>query len=475
MPTVPVDGWSGHCSDERMEQVVDVDYLVVGAGAMGMAFTDALTSAADVSVAIVDRRHGAGGHWLDAYGFVRLHQASAFYGVASTLLGGGRLQADGPEKGLHERASAAEVSDYYGRVLQRLVTTGKVVFHGRTEYLGDRRFVSQLSGTRFHAPRARVVDARYLSPDIPLLTPPPFAVDDGARVVAVNDLVRIEQAPERYVIVGSGKTATDTCVWLLLNGVSPNAITWVRPRDPWLLNRAVVQPDPAIFLGMAADTMEAVAHATSADDAFLRMEDAGIMLRYDPTVTPTMAKTPTLATWELDLVRTIDDVIRRGHLLGASPGRLAFADGDVQVPLDTLVVHCAAEGLKYPGLKPIWTPEAITPQPVRVGFPCFGAALTGYVEATRDTDEQRNSVCKPSPYSNTPEDWAAMQRIGGDASLAMSNQADLRAWSNTTSLNPSRIPPERADDPAVRSASARFKEWIGPGRARLAELAASGR
>ena len=210
-------------------------------------------------------------------------------------------------------------------MLARLTATGRVVFHGRTEYLGDRRFESLLSGIRFHSPRARVVDARYLSPDIPSLTPPPFAVDERARVIPVNELVRITHAPERYVIVGAGKTATDTCVWLLRNGVSPNAITWVRPRDPWLLNRAVVQPDPAIFLGMAADTMAAAAHATSADDAFLRMEDAGIMLRIDRAVTPTMAKTPTLATWELDLVRTIDDVIRRGHLRAVAPGRLVFA------------------------------------------------------------------------------------------------------------------------------------------------------
>ena len=142
------------------------------------------------------------------------------------------------------------------------------------------------------------------------------------------------------------------------------------------------------------------------------------MLRIDPAVTPTMAKTPTLATWELDLLRTIDDVIRRGHLRAVAPGRLVFADGDVRIPADTLVVHCAAEGLKYPGLRPIWTPEAITPQPVRVGFPCFGAALAGYVEATRDDDAEKNRVCRPSPYSNTPSDWATMQMIGGDASLA---------------------------------------------------------
>lgn len=455
-----------------MESVVDVDYLVVGAGAMGMAFVDALTAHADVSVAIVDRRHAAGGHWLDAYGFVRLHQASAFYGVASTLLGGGRVQTEGPERGLHERARAAEVSEYYARVLAHLVRTGQVVFHGRTEYVGDRRFESLLSGARFHAPRARVVDARYLSPDIPLLTPPPFVVDEGAHVIAVNELVRISQAPGRYVIVGAGKTATDTCVWLLQNGVSPGAITWVRPRDPWLLNRAVVQPDPAVFLGMAADTMAATAESTSADDAFLRMEEAGIMLRIDPAVTPTMAKTPTLAMWELDLVRTIEDVVRRGHLRAVAPGRLGFDDGEVRVPADTLVVHCAAEGLKYPGLRPIWTPETITPQPVRVGFPCFGAALTGYVEATRDDDAEKNRVCQPSPYSNTPGDWATMQVIGGDASLALTREADLREWSNTTPLNPSRIPPDRADDPAVLAAKTRLKEWIIPGRARLAEYAA---
>lgn len=456
-----------------METKVDADYVVVGAGAMGMAFVDALIDARpDVSVALVDRRLGAGGHWLDAYGFVRLHQASAFYGVASTLLGGGRVQTGGPERGLHERAGVAEVCDYYARVLERLLATGRVTFHGRSEYVGDRRFRSLLSGARFHAPRARVVDARYLSPDIPSRTPPPFAVDPGSRVIPVNGLAATDAAPGRYVIVGAGKTAVDTCVWLLHGGVAPDAITWVRPRDPWLLNRAVVQPDPAVFLGMGADTMAAAAASTDPDDVFFRLEDAGIMLRIDPGVTPTMAKTPTLAQWELDLVRTVDDVVRRGHLLAVSPGRLRFASGDVRVPSDALIVHCAAEGLKYPGLRPIWTPEAITPQPVRVGFPCFGAALVGYVEATRHDDAEKNRICRPSPYADTTAGWADMQVIGGDASLAMSKESDVRAWANRTTLNPARIPDDRADDPTVVAALARVRQHIGAGRARLAEFAA---
>ena len=45
---------------------LETDYLVVGAGAMGMAFTDALIDHADVHVTLVDRRPAAGGHWQDA-------------------------------------------------------------------------------------------------------------------------------------------------------------------------------------------------------------------------------------------------------------------------------------------------------------------------------------------------------------------------------------------------------------------------
>ena len=246
--------------------------------------------------------------------------------------------------------------------------------------------------------RCRVVDAHYLAPSIPAEMAAPFGVAEGARVLPVNDLARLEEAPSQYVVVGSGKTATDACIWLLSRGVDPDAICWVRPRDPWMMNRAVVQPDPAIFLGMAADTMQAAEDATSLDDLFLRLEDAGIMLRIDRTVMPTMAKTPTLATWELEQLRSLQNVVRRGHIETVDRGKLTFADGSVAVARDALVVHCAADGLKYPPLVPVWRPDVITLQPIRAGFPCFGAALVGYVEATRKDDDEKNRICPPSPY-----------------------------------------------------------------------------
>jgi hypothetical protein len=290
-------------------------------------------------------------------------------------------------------------------------------------------------------------------------------------VVPVNELVKVGAAPSQFVIVGSGKTATDACVWLLDNGVDPSAICWVRPRDPWMLNRAVIQPNPAVFIGMAADTMQAAVEAASPDDLFFRLEDAGVMLRIDRSVTPTMAKTPTLAQWELDRLRIIEDVVRRGHIQQVEPGRLVFHDGEVPIKNDALIVHCAAPGLQYRPLVPIWGSDAITLQPIRTGFPLFGAALTGFVEATFDDDDEKNRLCLPSPYSDTPTDWARMQVLGGRASAAFGSNPDIKAWADQVSLNPARIPPEMAGSPELTAAVERFRSSVGPGMARMAELA----
>ena len=42
--------------------MIETDYLIVGAGAMGMAFADTLVSESDARVVIVDRGHQPGGH-----------------------------------------------------------------------------------------------------------------------------------------------------------------------------------------------------------------------------------------------------------------------------------------------------------------------------------------------------------------------------------------------------------------------------
>ncbi len=451
------------------------DYLVVGAGAMGMAFTDALIDHADMHVTLVDRRHVPGGHWQDAYPFVQLHQASVFYGVASTVLGSGAVQQSGPEKGLHERARQPEIRAYYDDILhRRFLRSGRVAFLGGSDYHTDgsaHLVTSRISGETVKVDvRRRVVDATYLSPTIPATTPPPFGVADDVAVVAVNELARLTGAPSNYVLVGAGKTATDGIVWLLQNGVPPDRIVWVRPRDPWMLNRAVVQPDPAVALGLVADIMAAGADAESLDDLFLRLEAAGVMFRIDRDVLPTMAKTPTLGAWELDLLRRIENVVRLGHIQHVTRREIVLERGTVALAPGSLIVHCAASGLQYPPLVPVFGPT-IRLQTIRVGFPCFCAALAGYVEATRDDDRERNRLCPPNTLPNNPADWARMLVRGTVAAGRYGAESDIAAWASGCALNPARVQASQRNEPAVRASAARLADVAERGLARLAALA----
>ena len=456
---------------------VETDYLVVGAGAMGMAFADALVDHAEVHVTLVDRRHAAGGHWHDAYPFVQLHQASLFYGVASTQLGSGALQQRGPECGLGERARRSEIQHYYDDLLhRRLLPSGQVEFlggHDHTTEGATHLVTSRVTGeTRRVDVRHRVVDATYLSPTVPATTPPPFGLADGVDWVPVHQLAARAEAPSDYVIVGSGKTATDAIVWLLSNGVAPERIVWVRPREPWMLNRAVVQPDPVVGFGLVADTMAAAAEAESLDDLFLRLEAAGVMLRIDPDVVPSMAKTPTLGEWELDLLRSIERVVRLGHVRYVSGREIVLDGGEVPMDPGSLVVHCAASGLQYPALVPLWSPDVIRLQTIRAGFPCFCAALAGFVEATRDDDRERNRLCPPNTLPDHPANWVEMQVRGLRATRAYGAESDIAQWANGCALNPARILPERRDDPEVQAAVRRVADVAEAGLARMVELSA---
>jgi hypothetical protein len=133
-------------------------------------------------------------------------------------------------------------------------------------------------------------------------------------------------------------------------------------------------------------------------------------------------------------------------------------------------VHCAADGLKYPELVPVWGAEAITLQPIRAGFPCFGAALAGYVEATRHDDDEKNRLCPPSHYGNSMAQWARMNVLGTRAVMSFTAEPDIKAWADTVALNPARIPPGYPASAALDDARERLATHTQPALARLAEL-----
>ncbi len=152
----------------RAEEL-ETDYLVVGAGAGGMVFTDQLLAHSAATVTIVDRRHAPGGHWVDAYPFVRLHQPSAFYGINSLQLGHSTLDSAGTNAGYYELAGRDEICAHFERAMHRhFLPTGRVQYFPNCDYLGERRFVSRLTGASHEVRvRRKVVDTGYLEPAIP--------------------------------------------------------------------------------------------------------------------------------------------------------------------------------------------------------------------------------------------------------------------------------------------------------------------
>jgi putative NAD(P)-binding protein len=416
---------------------LETDYFVVGAGALGMAFVDSLIDHSDASVVIVDRRPGPGGHWLDAYPFVQLHQPSRFYGVNSTALGTDRIELGGTEPGLYGRASGVEICGYYDEIMRRrLVASDRVQFFPNSEYIGDQRFRSEMSGEVTQVTvRRRMVDATYMASHVPATDPPPFEVAEGVSWVPVGALPQLREPKGGYVVVGGGKTAMDGICWLLERGSDPDKITWIRPQDSWLLNRAFFQPAEPRTLEGVVRQLEAMDASTTVSDVYERLESHDIMVRIDRSVTPTMAKGATVSLRELDLLRQVEDVVHLGHVQRIEPERIILDRGEVPTTRERMHVHCAASGLADNPPRQIFTDQAITLQLVtRVGITLSGA-LQGFLETTARTTGEKNLLCRPTGMPHTPFDYLRAVSAGFSTELGWNDAPDLRAWLDRSRLN----------------------------------------
>ncbi|RZT97835.1 cation diffusion facilitator CzcD-associated flavoprotein CzcO [Rivibacter subsaxonicus] len=464
-----------------MSDLTETDYLVVGAGAAGMAFTDALLTHSDATVTIVDRRHAPGGHWIDAYPFVRLHQPSAFYGVDSVPLGQDAIDRSGLNAGFYELATADELRAYFARVMQQhFLASGRVRYFPGSDYgrdpTGRHHFTPALTGvTREVRVRRKLVDTTYLEGSIPATSAPPFAVADGVRCIAAGELTRIGDRPERFVIVGAGKTALDTCVWLLAQGVPAPAIRWIKPREGWWLNRRYHQPHtylPDFYAGVGLQ-LQAMAEAASVEDVLLRLESDGFLLRVDTAVMPTMCHGAIISEAELGLLRKIEDVVRMGRVRRIERDRIVLDGGTVPTDAHTLHVHCAAQGLARPALRPIFEADRVTVQPCLWGFACYQFALLGVVEATIERDDDKNRLCPPIAYWDQPADYLSAYLAAMAGEQARAAFPALATWARDTRLNPLSGIGQQRDHPTVVETRERIKRFGGAAAGKLVKLLAA--
>jgi len=433
---------------------LSADYVVVGGGAMGMAFTDTLLTETDATVLIVDAHHRPGGHWNDAYPYVRLHQPSAFYGVNSMPLGDDTKDRVGWNAGLYELASGAEVLAYFDHLMQRrFLPSGRVQYFPRCTWLGDGRFESIPSGKVSAVRAGKVVDATYMRVRVPSTQAPGYAVAPGLRCVPLNDLPRCERPEGGYAIVGAGKTGIDACLWLLANGVDPDEISWIVPRDSWLLDRANIQPGD--FYGRSqlfgARQLEAVAGAGSIDEVFARAEATGVLLRLDDRVRPTMYRCATVTSDEAAQLRRIRNVVRLGRVQRIEADEIVLDKGRVASNPQRLFVDCSADALAKRPVVPVFAGDRITLQTVRSCQQVFSAAFLAHLEAAYDDDASKNALCTVVPHPNTDVDFVRTLLANTLNELRWAWDEDLVGWLGRSRLNLFGLPPSTPDAATIEA------------------------
>ncbi len=474
-----------------MSAVIETDYLVVGAGAAGMAFADSLLTHSDATVTIVDRRYAPGGHWVDAYPYVHLHQPSAFYGVSSVPLGQDTIDRSGLNAGFYELASADELRAYFAQVMQQhFLPSTRVRYFPGSDYVGvhgaekagDKtglhQFTSRLTGAAQSVRvRRKLVDTTYLEGNVPAVSPPPFDVAEGVRCVAAGDIARLRDRADRFVVIGAGKTALDACVWLLSQGVPATAIRWIKPREGWWLNRRYHQPHtflPDFYAGVGLQ-LQAMAQASSVDDVFARLEADGFFVRVDTAAAPTMCHGAIVSEAELSLLRQIEDVVRLGHVKRVERDRIVLDKGTVSTDENTVHVHCAALGLARRAVRRIFEADRVTVQPCFWGFASYQFALLGVVEAMVERDEDKNRLCLPITYWDTKEDYLSAYLAAMMGEQARAACPAVAAWAKSTRLNPLGAVGAYRDDPRVVEARERIKRFAGAAAGNLGQLASSSR
>lgn len=415
------------------ENTLEADYVIVGAGAVGMAMADTLTAETTATVVIVDRRAKPGGHWNDAYPFVHLHGPSVTYGVNSLPLGSGQIDTSGLNAGLNELASGAEIRAYYDRVMHgHLLASGRVSWLPLHDVDEVGVATSLVNGLRQRlVARRRWVDATQADTQVPATHGPSFTVAQGATCLTPTELTRWHQPVTGHVIVGGGKTAMDTALWLLAQGVDPDTITWIRPREAWLLNRANVQPT----LPFAHQTMRAMVaeletarDATSLPDLFDRLEAARLLQRIDPSVAPTMYRCAIVSDAELAQLRRIRNVVRKGRVKAIEVDRIVLEQGEIATTARHVHVHCSSAGLPRGPVQPVFQGRRIVPQYVRRCSPTFSAAFIAHLEATIEEDDVKNALSEPVLVPEVPLDWLRMHLQTARNQLAWSQNAELQNW-----------------------------------------------
>jgi hypothetical protein len=308
---------------------LECDYLIVGAGSSPLAFVDTLlTELPKSKVILIDKKGAPGGHWVHAYGFVRLHQPSIVYGISSKQLEGNWLKLMFAKFMLPwtHRASKQELLTYYDSFVDEKVASKQLQFYPHSVYDFDKKertdngihYFSSVDGSVSYKVKvnSKFIDGTQGECIIPYDSPLQFPVDEGVRVMTPNQIYDAVQekgdtkralVKNKYVVLGAGKTGMDCIVYLQREmKIDPSNIAWVIANDVWMSNGGA-SGNPMEWPKVMAE------HHNDINKASLAMEKQGKFVRLDETILPTQFRFPVIQPGDFKLLKKVKTIIRRGR------------------------------------------------------------------------------------------------------------------------------------------------------------------
>jgi hypothetical protein len=141
-----------------------------------------------------------------------------------------------------------------------------------------------------------------------------------------------------------------------------------------------------------------------------------------------MYRCATVTKAELEQLRRIPNVIRKGRVQRITAQEIILDEGTIATDTDTLHIDCTADGLERRPIQPVFSGQAITLQSVRTCQQVFSAAFIGHIEAAYHDEELMNQLCTPVPHPDSEIDFLRTSLASNTNAAHWAADSNLQEW-----------------------------------------------
>ena len=187
-----------------------------------------------------------------------------------------------------------------------------------------------------------------------------------------------------------------------------------------------------------------------------------------------MYRGATISTTEVEMLGTIRNVIRKGHVRRIECGTIVLERGETQTAPNALYVDCTARAVGHRPAVPVFNGNRITIQMVRAGLICFSAAFIAHVEATCGDEAAKNELCLPMQVGSAEVDWLHLTLADLRSGRRWGTDKALRRWVSEHRLSGAGAgsADASAHGPEAERIRERLREFRPRAEANLARLVA---